>query len=43
MKDVANLAQVSTSTVSHVINNDRYVSPAVREKVELAIDRKSVV
>lgn len=37
MKDVANLAQVSTSTVSHVINNDRYVSPAVREKVELAI------
>ena len=37
MKDIANFAKVSTSTVSHVINNDRYVSPTVREKVELAI------
>ncbi|WP_220217755.1 MULTISPECIES: ribose operon transcriptional repressor RbsR [unclassified Gilliamella] len=37
MKDIAKLAKVSTSTVSHVINNDRYVSPAVREKVEQAI------
>ncbi|OCG09045.1 transcriptional repressor PurR [Gilliamella sp. wkB178] len=37
MKDVAKLAQVSTSTVSHVINNDRYVSPLIRDKVELAI------
>jgi LacI family transcriptional regulator len=39
MKDIANFAKVSTSTVSHVINNDRYVSPAVREKVELAIQQ----
>nr|WP_237398342.1 MULTISPECIES: ribose operon transcriptional repressor RbsR [unclassified Gilliamella] len=37
MKDVAKYANVSTSTVSHVINNDRYVSPTIREKVELAI------
>ncbi|MEA1062870.1 ribose operon transcriptional repressor RbsR [Erwinia sp. HR93] len=37
MKDVARLAGVSTSTVSHVINNDRYVSDAIREKVEAAI------
>lgn len=37
MKDVARLAGVSTSTVSHVINKDRFVSDAVREKVEAAI------
>lgn len=37
MKDVARLAGVSTSTVSHVINNDRFVSDAIREKVEAAI------
>lgn len=37
MKDVARLAGVSTSTVSHVINNDRYVSDPVREKVESAV------
>lgn len=37
MKDVARLAGVSTSTVSHVINNDRFVSEAIREKVEAAI------
>ncbi|WP_024559892.1 ribose operon transcriptional repressor RbsR [Franconibacter pulveris 601] len=37
MKDVARLAGVSTSTVSHVINNDRFVSEAIREKVEVAI------
>ena len=37
MKDIANFAKVSTSTVSHVINNDRYVSPTIRKKVELAI------
>lgn len=37
MKDVARLAGVSTSTVSHVINNDRFVSDAIREKVESAI------
>ncbi|MEZ3501594.1 ribose operon transcriptional repressor RbsR [Pantoea sp. KPR_PJ] len=37
MKDVARLAGVSTSTVSHVINNNRFVSEAVREKVDRAI------
>jgi len=37
MKDVARLAGVSTSTVSHVINNDRFVSDATREKVDAAI------
>jgi len=31
------VAGVSTSTVSHVINKDRFVSDAVREKVETAI------
>ncbi|AKL14341.1 transcriptional regulator RbsR [Kluyvera intermedia] len=37
MKDVARMAGVSTSTVSHVINKDRFVSDAIREKVESAI------
>ncbi|WP_090138852.1 ribose operon transcriptional repressor RbsR [Kosakonia oryziphila] len=37
MKDVARVAGVSTSTVSHVINKDRFVSDAVRDKVEAAI------
>ncbi|WP_455916689.1 ribose operon transcriptional repressor RbsR [Pantoea agglomerans] len=39
MKDVARLAGVSTSTVSHVINNNRFVSDAVREKVTTAISQ----
>ena len=38
MKDVARLAGVSTSTVSHVINKDRFVSEAIIEKVEAAIE-----
>jgi LacI family transcriptional regulator len=33
IRDVAAIAQVSTSTVSHVINDTRYVSPATRERV----------
>ncbi|EBR0130545.1 transcriptional repressor PurR, partial [Salmonella enterica subsp. enterica serovar Ajiobo] len=37
MKDVARLAGVSTSTVSHVINNNRFVSDGVRKKVNDAI------
>ncbi|WP_105665663.1 ribose operon transcriptional repressor RbsR [Cronobacter dublinensis] len=37
MKDVARLAGVSTSTVSHVINKDRFVSDAIRVRVEDAI------
>ncbi len=31
------LAGVSTSTVSHVINKDRFVSEAITAKVEAAI------
>lgn len=38
MKDVARLAGVSTSTVSHVINNNRFVSDSVREKVLAAVE-----
>lgn len=37
MKDIVNYAKVSTSTVYHVTSNDRYVSHAKQEKVELAI------
>ncbi|MCK3658468.1 transcriptional regulator [Pasteurellaceae bacterium Pebbles2] len=33
MKDIARLAKVSTSTVSHVINNSRYVSEEMRAKI----------
>ena len=33
MKDVAKLSGVAESTVSHVINNTKFVSPAVRERV----------
>jgi LacI family transcriptional regulator len=32
MKDVARIAGVSTSTVSHVINKDRFVSEAITPK-----------
>jgi len=39
MKDVAREAGVSTSTVSHVINNNRFVSEAIRDKVNAAIDQ----
>ncbi|KAE9529943.1 substrate-binding domain-containing protein [Testudinibacter aquarius] len=39
MKDIARLAQVSTSTVSHVINNSRFVSDEIRDKV-LAVVRE---
>ncbi|WP_114192802.1 ribose operon transcriptional repressor RbsR [Edaphovirga cremea] len=37
MKDVARLAGVSTSTVSHVINDNRFVSDAIRDKVKNAV------
>ncbi|PJG81915.1 substrate-binding domain-containing protein [Caviibacterium pharyngocola] len=38
MKDIARLAKVSTSTVSHVINNSRFVSEEVRQKVMRVVD-----
>ncbi len=37
IKDIAKIAGVSTSTVSHVVNHTRYVSPELVEKVERAI------
>jgi ribose operon repressor len=37
MKDIARLANVSTSTVSHVINNSRFVSDEIREKVMIVV------
>lgn len=36
--DVARMAEVSPSTVSHVINKTRYVSPATRERVQKAME-----
>ena len=39
IKDVAREAGVSTATVSHVINNTRFVSAETREKVRRAIER----
>lgn len=39
MADVAKLAQVSASTVSHVINNTATISDATRERVRVAIDQ----
>ncbi|MEZ8283881.1 transcriptional repressor PurR [Vibrio splendidus] len=36
MKDVARLAKVSTSTVSHVINKSRFVSEEIAERVNSA-------
>lgn len=39
MKDVARLAGVSTSTVSHVINQNRYVSESVTLRVKNAIEQ----
>lgn len=35
--EVAKKAKVSSTTVSHVINNTRYVSPILRERVERAM------
>ena len=39
MKDVARLAGVSTSTVSHVINKNRFVSEAIADKVNAAVEQ----
>ncbi len=38
IKDVARLAGVSTTTVSHVINKTRFVAEATQEKVMQAVD-----
>lgn len=38
MQDVAERAGVSTTTVSHVVNGTRYVSPEVTERVRTAMD-----
>lgn len=37
IKDIAKMAGVSTSTVSHVVNKTRFVSPELVERVEKAI------
>ena len=37
IKDVAKHAQVSVTTVSHVVNNTRFVSDAARERVQRAV------
>lgn len=37
LRDVADLAEVSTATVSHVINNSRRITPETRARVERAI------
>jgi LacI family transcriptional regulator len=34
--DIAGRAKVSTATVSHVLNNTRYVSPEIRNRIALA-------
>jgi DNA-binding LacI/PurR family transcriptional regulator len=39
IKDVARAAGVSTATVSHVINNSRFVTEATRERVLSAIEK----
>jgi len=39
IKDVARIAQVSTATVSHVINNTRYVSEDLKTRVWLAMEQ----
>jgi LacI family transcriptional regulator len=43
MRDVAQRAGVSAKTVSRVVNNDRYVSADVRERVEKAIQELQYV
>ena len=43
MRDVANRASVSAKTVSRVMNNDRYVSDDVRQRVLRAVDELDYV
>lgn len=42
INDIAKMAGVSAATVSHVVNNTRYVSPELRERVEKAIEEVDV-
>ncbi|AHG82810.1 Alanine racemase [Bibersteinia trehalosi USDA-ARS-USMARC-188] len=37
MKDIARIAKVSLSTVSHVVNGSRFVSPEITERVQQVI------
>ena len=39
MKDVARLAGVSATTVSHVVNQTRYVSPEIQRRVSTALQQ----
>jgi LacI family transcriptional regulator, galactose operon repressor len=39
MRDVAALADVSVKTVSRVINGEKYISPAIAERVKKAVHR----
>lgn len=39
IKDIAAMANVSISTVSHVVNKTRYVSPELEERVQKAIEK----
>jgi LacI family transcriptional regulator len=43
LRDVATLAGVSTSTVSHVVNGTRFVNPDTKERVEKAIKQLGFV
>lgn len=43
LKDVAQKAGVSITTVSHVINKTRYVSPSATELVEEAIKELFII
>lgn len=43
INDIAKIAGVSTSTVSHVVNKTRYVSPELVERVEKAIQEADSV
>ncbi|MGL1891398.1 MAG: LacI family transcriptional regulator [Spirochaetaceae bacterium] len=42
-QDVANKAGVSPATVSHVVNNTKYVSPELKVKIERAIEELNYV
>ena len=41
IRDVAQRANVSTATVSHVINGTRYVSPELTERVQAVMEELS--